>query len=85
MAAYRRAYDSHEPGSTPEPYATFTLLVTVWRGLDAGQSGGGLSTEMTVVIVVAIVLPVIVIASIVLIVIWVKKRRTTASGVNQPV
>jgi len=66
-------------------WATFTLLVTVSCGLDAGQSGGGLSTEMTVVIVVAVVLPVIVIASIVLIVIWVKKRRTTASGVNQPV
>jgi len=64
---------------------TFTLLVTVSCGLDAGYLGGGLSTEIIAGIVVAVVLPVIVIAIIVLIVICAKTRRTTVPGVNQPV
>ena len=49
-------------------------------GLDAGESGDGLSTGVIAAIVVAVVLPVIVIASIVLIVICVKKTRKTAAG-----
>ena len=60
--------------------ASFTLVVMVSCGLDARESGGGLSTGVIAAIVVAVVLPVIVIASIVLIV-----RRRTAPGVNHAV